>query len=625
LAYIYILALFFFTITAGQVTSWTGNGGSGNNTVSNANNWSNGVPTATSIVFINETTCNDCTIVWDVPLAVAELHISATTGSGPIVQITGVNVTVTTNLTIGAPSATSTYSTYIDIQGGGIFEIGANCVATFYYQYENPITTSVTNEANWFNNKGTIKVLDNGGSTAGSVIQIGVDTDYWLYINSWGTWDLSASHTYLQFDYIAGFNIYGGDFIGGWIISSGGSTYAAIQWTGTDIVFQAGAGGDSTGAGAVTFEGAFLIQSYYTQSFSDYSTEHINSVTFNTTGVTISNAELNGANIVFLYDGWLSNCNITNYALVNSSTTVSGVHAYFVGINKVDNAVFAGVGTDFIVQVEYEATVTMVDEFALTGSVTLINNGTWVYDSNGDLYFDVQATWINLGYFQDIQYYNDYIKGTTFPGLSASTDVGTIINMGTLEFTNGGGLNFEEGTGTVRQCPNGVIKLGFTTSSAPGSITLPNSANLYLDGYVGYSVSSDYTISSSGIELYSWIPADPTATADVHLSLTGSGYDSTLLEVCFANSGTATLYKRTDQPTCPAGSTQFPGALPSPACDNLPDAIKNLQALASCRFGAPNCGIDVGAPAPTPAPASANVNAASLAFFVSLVCLLLKF
>jgi hypothetical protein len=105
IAYVYVLALIFLSITNGQVTSWTGGGGSSNNTFSNPLNWSNGAPTTTSIVYVNDTTCTGCTIIVDQDVSVAELHMGAGAANGPYIEIVGVTLTVTNVFSLGSPSA----------------------------------------------------------------------------------------------------------------------------------------------------------------------------------------------------------------------------------------------------------------------------------------------------------------------------------------------------------------------------------------------------------------------------------------------------------------------------------------------------------------------------------------
>jgi len=263
----------------------------------------------------------------------------------------------------------------------------------------------------------------------------------------------------------------------------------------------------------------------------------------------------------------------------------------------------------------------MINTFALTGSVTLINNGTWYFNSNSDLYFETTAYWINLGLLEVINYYNDFIQASTFPG--AGTGVGTVVNMGTIEFSNTGGLNFYDGTGTFRQCSDGILKFNFNGTSIPGTQNYP--PQIYLAGYIGVAISSDFLISSGGDIVFNWKPADNTAIPQADVSFLSKGIDPLLLNLCFAKTGEVTLYKRVDEPICPTDTYSPFTILPlaADACASLPDSIKNLQA--SCPATVV-CGVDTGtASGPAGSPSSANVNAASLAFFVSLICLLFKF
>jgi len=624
IAYVSVLALFFVSLCSGQVTSWTGGGGGSNNTFANPLNWDNGVPNENSWVYINDTTCNGCYIIVDENMVVAGLFLGATASTGPYLQIAGVNLTVTHAFTLGSSVAANYYFTSVEIQKGGVLELGASCVGTIYYTGSTPITSSY-NENNWFVNRGAISVLGNGGLTAGSeyILYIGTSSSNPLFIESYGSWNVtSGANVQLEFYEIAQFNIYGGSFWGSWV-GTAGSPVPSIEWYGVDVVFQNGAGGDASGAGAVTFNGVVEFDSYYTQGFTGtYSSPPPNALIFNTTGVTVSNALFSGVNIVFLHDGWIADSNFTSNTLVNSSSTVSGVHAYLVGSIWCDNSGVAGIGTDFTVEVEAGATLTMTSDFALLGSVTLINNGTWIFKSNSDLYFDAAAYWVNLGLLQVVTYSNDYIRGSTFDQTTV-TDVGTVVNMGTIEFSSGGGLNFEYNTGTFLQCANGVLKYSFDGTTTPGTQNYP--PTIKLDGYVGLAIATGYTIPTYGVTVFSWVPKDVTAIPSGDVSFITGGISDLLLNLCFSKTGTVTLYNRKDQPICPTDAYSPLLLLPlgSDACGALPDTIKTLQNQASCPASA-GCGVDTGTPAAN-TPASGNVNAASLAFFVSLICLLLKF
>jgi hypothetical protein len=625
IAYLSILAFLFFTITNGQATYWTGGGGGNNNTLSNPLNWSNGAPTATSIIYINETGCNNCQIVVDEAMTVAELHLQAITGTGPDFQITGVKLTVTTALTIGSPNPTTYWSTSITLNAGATLEIGPTCTATIYYTGGTPIGSSYQ-EQNWLINNGNVTVLGNGGITAGSyaTLYIGSGSSYPLWVESSGSWSVPDGTIELRFYYV-NVDIFGGSLWGSWLTTTGTSS-PSIVFYGTNVVLQPN---PVAGTAAPDFAGPISFYSVNTQYFTDYSTTPPNSLTFNATGLTVSNSVFSGTNIVFLFDGWIQDCNITSYSLVNSSSTVSGIHAYLTGSNILNDAVVAGVNTDFIVQVEDGSTTTMNSEFALTGTVTLINNGTWVYDSGDYLYFDVQAYWVNLGLMNVINHYNDYIYGTEFPGLSTYTDAGTMVNMGTIQFSNTGGLNFQQATGTFYQCNHGIMKFGYGSdfTTTPGTVTLPH---VKLDGYIGI-YNSDPTVPLDGTELFSWIfdasDSEGLFTGNVGLVVS----PSLTQKICYedtATSGPVSLYAypllTTTDILCPSGYSLYVSLDPTDVCSSLPASITALEGVASCPAGN-NCGFDTGVPAGEPSPASASTLAIPFAFLVSLVCLLLKF
>jgi len=272
----------------------------------------------------------------------------------------------------------------------------------------------------------------------------------------------------------------------------------------------------------------------------------------------------------------------------------------------------------------------MNDYFALTGTVTLINNGTWIFDSNSYLYWDVDAYWVNLGLLSVINYSNDFIQGTQFPGTKPVTDVGTLVNMGTIEFKNSGGLNFNQATGTFKQCKHGILKFGYgvdSTGTSPGSIKLPS---IEIDGFIGFALGDDASVPSSGEALFSFVPEASgelpfgSFTGLFDTITNGPGVIDSSRIVCFSKDGSVAVYSLIDDKICPDGEYQTLLPNVGSACSGLPDGIKNLEDTASCPAGA-NCGIDTGAPAGEPNPNSAHSLAVHLAFLVSLVCLLLKF
>jgi len=631
MAYIYIFALFFFTICNGQETSWTGAGGSNNNTITNPLNWSNGLPTTTSIVYVNNTSPSVTIfdLLFDEDTTIAELHINSTSPTINIF-IVGAKLTVTGAFTLGNSYASPAWI-YVKISGGGSFEIGPDCTATIYPIYSSSASILGNDEGeNWFINKGIINfVKTDTGSSNTVVIGSSSDTQL-LYIDSWGTWDVTDTQVQVQFYYVKQFNVYSGSILGTWIDTD----TVSIQYYQTDFVLQDGAGGDATTTKRAAGDPVVIeyIQFYSVnyQYTSDYSPYYITSVVFNTTGVTISNSQFDRTNINFVFDGWLDSCNLTDNVVVNS--TGSGAHAYFTGDSTFgSDIIFSGLdSSDFIIQIEDGGIIHLLSAIYFFGPVTIINNGTYAMESWGyNHYWDLAATFVNLGLI-DVQDLSHYIYGSSFPGLTTATEIGTIYNMGTIQFTTGGYVNFNAGSGTFRQCKHGIVKFDYT-DSAPGSVVLPE---VYFSGALGALFPDDYTIYSSGDELFTWSkPTDILPYGNVDLVVKGPFEDvkgvsvPVLLILCFDKATTsATIFKLTDG--CPDNS--YPALLPfvsGDACsgDETPDNIKNLQDSASCPSGQ-NCGVDTGAPAGEDGTTStANVSVASLAFIVSLVCLLLKF
>jgi len=629
-AFVYLLvALYFVTISA-EDNTWTGEGGSGNNTASNPLNWSTGqVPTATSVVYLNDTSCTGtCTIVWDIDSTISGLHCNGTSSGVYIQIIGGKKLTVTGVLSIGNPWTESNIR--IEIIEGSSFEIAEGAEAWIYStSYGTPIYGN-DDKDNWFINKGTVTVIGNDFSTTADDCNIGSGSGVILNVDSWGTWDVTDGKIILNFYYLKAFNIYGGSFVGTWITDK----TVSIQVYGCkDTILQDGAGGDATGLGKVTFQ--YVNFGSSNSQSGTYSDPAPNTFTFNTTGVTVSESQFDSyINILFLFDGYLENCNITGYAMVNSSSTVSGVHAYFIGDNNnVQDAIFAGIGTDFIIQVQETAVVTMTASFALYGSVKLVIVGTWVYDSSSSLFWDAKAYWINLGLLSVINKANDWIQKSTFPSISPpAPNVGTLVNYGTIEFSAGGGLYFYDGTGSFRQGKNGFMKFEYGDSDS-GSVQF---AEVILEGWIGVYFSDDYTFSTSGNSLFfSWKkPASALPFGDINYIATGPGILGDIDQyICFDTSSTTggvNVYKIKDlglPPICPSG--EYHDLLPfvtGDATSDLPDTVKIFEDQAVCTADK-GCGsIATGNPSGgSGTPAAGNVNVASLAFIVSLICLLFKF
>jgi len=609
-----------------MATDTTWNGGT-NNTASSAGSWSNGIPTETSTVYFNNTACGgSCTLIIDIDLTVFAFIINGTTASSGDITISGATLTVTDVFTFGNPYQKADIS--IKLEKNGVLEFGDNCQATIYpiYSPQQAIYPG-DNTDNWFVNKGTVTILGLVDGTKNSVYLGGSGSSSLnLKANSWGSWVASDPTANFIINYIAAFNIYGGSFLGSWI----DDTTVSFKFYGTNVILQEGAGGDQTaGVNAVTFE-YIEFGSSITQ-YTTYSDPAPNTVIFNTTGVTITNSQFKShINVVFLADGTLENCNVTDYALVNSSSTVSGVTAYFVGDNVINGGIFAGIGTDFTIRIDKEASVSTPGGFSIFGSVTLINDGIWESTSSGTnyVYFDAKAIWVNLGVISVVSS-SFYFQYSTFPTIDPpETKVGTIVNYGTVEFVSGGGLYYYSNSiGTFHQGKNGILKFEYGDSDS-GTVQF---AEAILYGWIGVYFTKDYTISSFGESFFTWkVPADDIPEGDLNYIANGPGLLGDLEQlVCFSKTSlTARVYEIEDlttkiPPTCP--TNEYQNLKDGNSNDNLPDKIKALEDQASCP-ATKGCGsIDTGVPAGGPSPAAGNVNVASLAFIVSLICLLFKF
>jgi len=213
--------------------------------------------------------------------------------------------------------------------------------------------------------------------------------------------------------------------------------------------------------------------------------------------LTINNATFYGYSVTFNYNATLNNCNLTYYTILNSSKAVT---VWLTGYSETYESGFASYQApgNLTVFVKSGATVHMTGEFALIGTVVLVNNGTWIYDSGADLYFDQNAYWINLGFMNVINHANDYIRHSTF--FAGAAGVGTMINTGTIQFSAGGGLYFYDNLGALYQCTNGVLKYWFSDLLYPAESNL---AQVSLDGTIAVVVTG--AVSTSPVQtLFSW-------------------------------------------------------------------------------------------------------------------------
>jgi len=180
-------------------------------------------------------------------------------------------------------------------------------------------------------------------------------------------------------------------------------------------------------------------------------------------------------------------------------------------------------------------------------------------------------------------------------------------------------------TGTFRQCDHGILKYDFSVTD-PSYSTVNE---IILDGFVGAVYRDAFTFYLYGTEILNWrIPAKDVPTGSAKYIAKGPGLTGDLTQlVCFSKTDqTARVWNIKDLTTtgiCDGTDSRFLNSGDG-ACSKLPQNIQDLEDLASCPAGQ-NCGLDTGAPSGEDGTGAANVNVASLAFIISLVCLLLKF
>jgi len=228
------------------------------------------------------------------------------------------------------------------------------------------------------------------------------------------------------------------------------------------------------------------------------------------------------------------------------------------------------------------------------GSFLFINNGTFVWQSDQYFYTDPASVFLNLGLLSVVPYSTDFILGSTWnasgSGL-ATSNAFTMINKGNVQFSNGGALNFNAGTGNFYSCSGATLSFVFGSTS-PAEGTFPFIA---LDGYVDVYYVNGATASSSVI-LFSWVTSFYTTT--LNNLFTGNVGESTHgvatpLTLCFDGSnGDATLYTAsslTVPGVCGTGAYQVANV--GSACGSLPTALTSLTP--SCPRSV-SCGYNTG-------------------------------
>jgi hypothetical protein len=414
-----------------------------------------------------------------------------------------------------------------------------------------------------------------------------------LTIDNWGNWIVTDSHIILQFCNIQ-FNHYGGWFKSTYSFES--NPRPTIIWYNSDVFF-------GIGADVTAFNGPVEFYSTNTISPSGYAASTPSRVVFDTPGLIISNALFNGVDILFNYDGWIRDSNITNFSTLNGTENSFAI-AYLTGEISLQNTFLVTGISQFQVIIEDGAKVSLTSNFGLLGNLLFINNGTLIYNSRSDLYWDATATWVNLGLLEVINYDNDYIRGSVFPGLYEPTNVGTLINRGTIQFTSGGGFYYFDGTGKFLQCNQGVMKYGYGTPTSESYPSLSRFAEIAIDGYI--AVYIDEWTQRSFETLFSWQPGHyKNNTKKMWFGsvtlLTRYHYIPKSPQIlCFdPSAGYGYLYATDDglcyPPYVPVANRFISGD----ACSRVSHKI--MKMIPSCPVGA-NCGLDTGIPNMRPSP-----------------------
>jgi hypothetical protein len=496
--------LFIASNVHAQVTSWTGASGT-NTSFSNVNNWSNGVPTANSIVYINDTSCNttgNCNPTMDIPqLTIAELHFSAGATLYDLYLYISGNLTVTNKVVLGAPSATTSYPIYVYFQNGNL-TTSSGCTTTIYYTSSGEWFSSDTSSSSYtgiWQNWGAVTVVSSQGATGANPNQLQIG-DYYssssLTIQNGGSITATDPAVILQF-YYSIFQDWGGSYTSTW---TGETTpHQTIQWYACDVWLM---------SSSFTNMGPLYFYSPSSSSY-DYLSTGVNMVVFNVIGVNVTNGTFDGVNVLFNANGTCTNAYFTDDTFINSTMATQ---ATLGGASTLSNSflVCMNPAVKFQVIVASGSSLHYIGTNGLFGTAVLVNQGTLVFESNDDMYMDVSAFWINLGLMNVISYNLDYIKGSYFPSLTTPTAVGTWINAGTIQFYSNGGLDFEQGSGNFYQLSTGVLSFLYgvpTATSTPGSVQF---ADIALDGHIGIYFAPGYTPSTYQT-LFTWKASDYTS------------------------------------------------------------------------------------------------------------------
>jgi len=248
------------------------------------------------------------------------------------------------------------------------------------------------------------------------------------------------------------------------------------------------------------------------------------------------------------YNVTLNNFNITGSGAINTSkvvtATVTGVMTLPTNVHFITWVPSSG---SLTVWLPYGATIVVNEEINLFGNTYFVTNGTvYINPTSTDWYIDGNAWWINLGFVSFVNY-NTYLYVGSFFANSPTT-IGTVVNSGTMQFSNSGALYYESTTtgGIFYNCNPGVLKVVYGTGTSPGFIYLPQ---VYLDGTLAAVFTTASAVTSiSFTTLFYWAYSFYTTgnmmwTGNMQLAVTTpTGTAAPSVSLCYETSfGSASL------------------------------------------------------------------------------------
>jgi hypothetical protein len=424
-------------------------------------------------------------------------------------------------------------------------------------------------------------------------------------------------------------NHWGGNFNSTHYPTTGTGATPTIRFYNSHVVFQEGSADTTSFNGPTKFESS-ISNGYY------YDTEDIYTVVYNTSNIEIAWAEFDSVNVIFNYDGTISNSNFTGYATLNTTSSAS---VWITGDTvTLGPVIFSGLDVDAATG---EFWVTNTGAFDpdgnvfLAGKVYFVNDGTITTTSTTYIYADTDSWFVNTGLI-DIAGDYIYLESTQFPD-NTYHDVGTVVNRGTIQFSkNGAEVIFDDGkNGQFYQCNDGIIKYYWDNTVSSGYYS--QFSQLSVDGWIGVIFDKDYTVSYQ--TLFTWetshyqdvkdYPKQGFFDGNVAEFTKGPGTIASPQILCGDATSSTTTGRFYLYPLSKGSCSKQTGVdkasnsiNPSPTggvCNknNVPESITKLEA--SCSSDK-NCGLDTGKP-PFQS-GNANNLPVSLALLVSLIGLL---